>query len=110
MRAKEEDGLEIQGKMRDLIAAMLNESSTNVARMESINNNATPEVKEQLKSGNMGITARSCNFFLVCLSILSCSSLYRCSSVFSASALFMYWSHFSQVPVFTLQSLYRWHE
>ena len=57
MRAREEDGLEIQGKMRDLIAAMLNESSTNVARMESINNNATPEVKEQLKSGNMGITA-----------------------------------------------------
>lgn len=57
IRAKEEDGLEIQGKMRDLIAAMLNESSTNVARMESINNNATPEVKEQLKNGNMGITA-----------------------------------------------------
>ena len=57
MRAKEEDGLEIQGRMRDLIAAMLNESGANVARMESINNNATPEVKEQLKSGNMGITA-----------------------------------------------------
>lgn len=57
IRAKEEDGLEIQGKMRDLIAAMLSESSTNVARMESINNNATPEVKEQLKNGNMGITA-----------------------------------------------------
>lgn len=57
IRAKEEDGLEIQGKMRDLIAAMMNESSTNVARMESINNNAMPEVKEQLKSGNMGITA-----------------------------------------------------
>lgn len=57
IRAKEEDGLEIQGKMRDLIAAMLNESSTNVARMESINNNAAPEVKEQMKNGNMGITA-----------------------------------------------------
>ena len=57
LRAKKEDGLEIQGKMRDLIAAMMNESPTNVARMESINNNATPEVKEQLKSGNMGITA-----------------------------------------------------
>lgn len=57
IRARDEDGLEIQGKMRDLIAAMLNESSTNVARMESINNNATPEVKEQLKNGNMGITA-----------------------------------------------------
>ena len=57
IRARNEDGLEIQGKMRDLIAAMLNESSTNVARMESINNNATPEVKEQLKNGNIGITA-----------------------------------------------------
>ena len=29
IRAKEEDGLEIQGKMRDLVAAMINESSTN---------------------------------------------------------------------------------
>ncbi len=57
IRAKEEDGLEIQGRMRDLIAAMLNESPTNVARMESINNNAAPEVKEQLKSGNIGISA-----------------------------------------------------
>lgn len=53
IRAKKEDGLEIKGKMRDLIASMLNESSTNVARMESINNNATPEIKEQLKSGSI---------------------------------------------------------
>ena len=43
--------------MRDLVAAMINESSTNVARMDAINNNATPEIKEQLKNGNMGITA-----------------------------------------------------
>ena len=43
--------------MRDLIASMLNEGSTNVARMESINNNATPEIKEQLKSGSIGVTA-----------------------------------------------------
>ena len=57
IRAKEEDGLEIQGKMRDLVAAMLNESSTNVARMDAINNNATPEIKEQLKEGNIAITA-----------------------------------------------------
>ena len=57
IRAKEEDGLEIQGKMRDLVAAMINESSTNVARMDEINNNATPEIKEQLKEGNLGITA-----------------------------------------------------
>ena len=57
IRAKEEDGLEIQGKMRDLVAAMINESSTNVARMDAINNNATPEIKEQLKEGKLGITA-----------------------------------------------------
>lgn len=57
IRAKEEDGLEIQGKMRDLIAAMVQESGTNVARMENINNNATQEVKEQLKEGNLGLTA-----------------------------------------------------
>lgn len=57
IRAKEEDGLEIQGKMRDLIAAMVQESGTNVARMESINNNATQAVKEQLKEGNLGLTA-----------------------------------------------------
>lgn len=57
LRAKKEDGLEITGKLRDIIADLLNESSTNVARMDAINNNATPEVKEQLKSGNIGITA-----------------------------------------------------
>ena len=57
IRAKEEDGLEIQGKMRDLIAAMVQESGTNVARMENINNNATQAVKEQLKEGNLGLTA-----------------------------------------------------
>lgn len=57
IRAKEEDGLEIKGKMRDLIAEMIGESGTNVARMESINNNAVPEVKEALKNGDIGITA-----------------------------------------------------
>ncbi|WP_418462073.1 ParB/RepB/Spo0J family partition protein [Frisingicoccus sp.] len=57
LRAKKEDGLEITGKLRDIIADLLNESSTNVARMDAINNNATPEVKEALKNGNIGITA-----------------------------------------------------
>ena len=57
IRAKNEDGLEIKGKMRDLVAAMLGESSTNVARMENINNNATEEIKEQLKNGTLGVTA-----------------------------------------------------
>lgn len=57
IRAQEEDGLEIKGKMRDLVAAMVNESSSNVARMEAVNNNATDELKEQLKDGNIGFTA-----------------------------------------------------
>ena len=57
IRAKNEDGLEIKGKMRDLVAAMMGESGTNVARMESINNNATEEIKEQLKNGTLGVTA-----------------------------------------------------
>ena len=57
LRAKEEDGLEVTGKLRDIIAELMNESPTNIARMESINNNATPEIKEQLKSGNIGITS-----------------------------------------------------
>ena len=57
LRAKKEDGLEITGKLRDIIAGLLNESSTNVARMDAINNNATPEVKEALKNGEIGITA-----------------------------------------------------
>lgn len=57
IRAQEEDGLEIKGKMRDLLAAMVNESSSNVARMEAVNNNATDELKEQLKDGNIGFTA-----------------------------------------------------
>nr|DAG53359.1 MAG TPA: chromosome partitioning protein [Caudoviricetes sp.] len=57
IRAQEEDGLEIKGKMRDLVATMVNESSSNVARMEAVNNNATDELKEQLKDGNIGFTA-----------------------------------------------------
>lgn len=56
LRAKEEDGLEITGKLRDVIAGLMNESPTNVARMESINNNAAPEIKEELKKGSIGVT------------------------------------------------------
>lgn len=57
LRAKKEDGLEITGKLRDVIADLLNESSTNIARMDSINKNATPEIKEQFAQGNIGISA-----------------------------------------------------
>lgn len=57
IRAQQEDGLEIQGKLRDVIAEIMGESSTNVARMESINNNLTNEAREEFKKGNIGITA-----------------------------------------------------
>lgn len=57
IRAKEEDGLEIQGRMRDIIAETLKESTSNIARMEQINNSLSDSAKEQFKNGNMGITA-----------------------------------------------------
>jgi len=57
IRARDEDGLEIQGKLRDVVAGLMNESSSNIAKMNSINRNAAPEIKEELKKGNLGITA-----------------------------------------------------
>ena len=57
IRARDEDGLEIPGKLRDVVADMMNESSSNIAKMDSINKNAAPEIKEEFKKGNLGITA-----------------------------------------------------
>lgn len=50
------DQIEITGKLRDIIAELMNESPTNIARMDSINNNATPEIKEEFAKGNIGVT------------------------------------------------------
>jgi len=57
LKAKREDGLEIKGKMRDVIADLMNESSTGIARMDSIQNNAIVEIKEELRKGTIGICA-----------------------------------------------------
>jgi len=57
IRARDEDGLEIPGKLRDIVAELLNESPTNIARMDKINSSLTGEAKEQFKKGNMGISA-----------------------------------------------------
>lgn len=57
LRAKKEDGLEISGKLRDLVAGIMDESSTNIARMDMIHKNAIPEIKEEFKKGNLGISA-----------------------------------------------------
>ena len=57
IKARDEEGLEIKGKLRDLIAEMLNTSSTQIARMESINNNLIEEAKQQFKEGNLNTTS-----------------------------------------------------
>lgn len=57
LKAKKEDGLEIKGKMRDVIADLMHESSTGIARMESIQNHAIEEIKEEMKNGNLGMCA-----------------------------------------------------
>ncbi len=48
--------LEAGKRVRDYVAAILGESTTKIAQLEAINNNATDEVKEQFASGSMGIT------------------------------------------------------
>ncbi len=57
IRAKKEDGLKIPGKLRDVVAELMNESSTNIARTECISNHATSEISEEFKKGNLGISA-----------------------------------------------------
>lgn len=57
IKARDEDGLEIKGKLRDVIAEMLNTSGTQIARMEAINNNLVEEAKEQFKEGNLSTTS-----------------------------------------------------
>ncbi len=57
LRAKKEDGLKIQGKLRDVVAGLMNESSSNVAKMECINNHTVPEIQEAFKKGELGISA-----------------------------------------------------
>lgn len=51
-----ESGFKIPGKMRDMIADIMNVSSTQVAIMESINKNLSPEFKEEFKDGKIGIS------------------------------------------------------
>jgi len=57
IKVRDTDGVQITGRLRYIIADILGESPTNVARMEQINKNATPEVKDKLQSGQMGVTA-----------------------------------------------------
>ena len=44
------------GRIREIVAQMLNTSTTQVGRMEAINNNLSPEFKQELEKGNIGIS------------------------------------------------------
>lgn len=57
IRARDEDGAEIPGKLRDVVADILQTSRTKVARMDKINSSLVPEAKEQYKAGNLGRSA-----------------------------------------------------
>lgn len=55
--ARDAGEIEIEGRVRDLVGEILGEKPTNMARIEKINNSAEPEIKEQFKEGNIGISA-----------------------------------------------------
>lgn len=46
-----------EGRLRDVIAVMLHTSKTKIAQIEAINNNLIPEFKEEIKNGNLKISA-----------------------------------------------------
>ncbi len=48
-----DDVKDIKGKTRDIVADVLNVSSSEVAKYEAINNNLTDEVKEEFNQGNI---------------------------------------------------------
>ena len=47
----------LPGRVRDLVAEALNTSSTQIARLSAIDNNLTPEFKEEFKEGRIGTSA-----------------------------------------------------
>lgn len=49
--------LEAGERVRDYVAAVMGESVPKIRTLNTIDQNATPEVKEQFQKGNMGITA-----------------------------------------------------
>lgn len=57
VKAKKEGVLELKGSLREMVAELMNESSSNIAKMDSISKHASAELKEELKKGNIGITA-----------------------------------------------------
>ena len=52
----QESGDKIEGKKREIVAEFLKVSPSQVGRMESINKNLSPELKEEFKDGKINIT------------------------------------------------------
>jgi len=52
----EKNGLKITGRKREIVAELLNVSPAQVGRMESINKNLTPGLKQEYEQGNINIT------------------------------------------------------
>lgn len=53
---KPKEEREKMGRIRDIVAQMLNTSTTQIGRMEAIENNLSPEFKEELEKGNINIS------------------------------------------------------
>jgi ParB family chromosome partitioning protein len=47
----------LPGRVRDLVAEALNTSATQIARMNAISNNLAPELADEFKAGNIGVSA-----------------------------------------------------
>lgn len=53
---KPKEERERMGRIRDIVAQMLNTSTTQIGRMEAIDNNLSTEFKQELEKGNIGIS------------------------------------------------------
>lgn len=55
-KGKPKEERERMGRIREIVAQMLNTSTTQIGRMEAINNNLSQDFKEQLEKGNINIS------------------------------------------------------
>jgi len=55
-RQLRQEGYEIKGRLREIVAQALDVSQTQVARMESVSERLIPELAEEFRVGNIGIT------------------------------------------------------
>ena len=56
LSALKQNGVKLPGRLRDIVADTMKISKTQVARMESIDKNLSPEFKEEFKNNNVNIS------------------------------------------------------